>query len=168
MICQETTSGREPDPHRRALLAGLAAAYLTWTVAPAHAQAASDQDAFLAVSRFLTGRPSLDPGQAARLHEAFVADAPRFGDELRALLRWIEARGVEADRLQTALDAEGSALATLPRRVMTAWYAGVVGQGAGARCVTFETSLMHQAVADRLNPPSYCLGPHASWSGTPA
>ena len=168
MIGQETTRGREPDPHRRALLAGLAAAYLSWTAAPADAQAASAQDAFLALSRFLTGRPSLDPGQAARLYEAFVAAAPRFGDELRALLVWIEARGIEADRLQPALDGEGSALASLPRRIMTAWYTGVVGEGAGARCVTFETSLMHQAVGDRLNPPSYCYGPHASWSEAPA
>jgi hypothetical protein len=56
----------------------------------------------------------------------------------------------------------------LPRRIVTAWYTGVVGEGARARCITFETSLMHQIVADRLNPPSYCHGVmEAGWTFPP-
>jgi hypothetical protein len=169
MIMQDIPPGDdgEPDPQRRALLTGLAAAYLSWVVAPAHAQTAAAQDAFLAFSKYLTGRPSLDPGQAERLQEAF-ADAPQFATELPALLAWIEERAIKAGQLQRALDAEGSALAALPRRIVTAWYTGVVGEGARARCITFETSLMHQIVADRLNPASYCYGGYGSWVDIPA
>jgi hypothetical protein len=80
---------------------------------------------------------------------------------------WIADRKIDAGQLQRALDAEGSALAVLPRKIMTAWYIGIVGEGGCARCVTFETSLMHVAVADRLNLPSYCYRPHGSWAEAP-
>jgi hypothetical protein len=158
----------EPDPQRRMLLAGLAAACLSTLVPPAVAQpAATSPDAFIAVSRFLTGRSTLDATQAARLQEALVTDIPGFVSDVQALLSLVEQRKIDPGQLQHTLDAEQSALAALPRRIVTAWYTGVVGEGERARCITFETSLMHVSVADRLNPPSYCNGSYGTWAQQP-
>ena len=122
----------------------------------------------MAVSRVLTGRPTLDSDQAARLYEALVADAPGFPADIQALRSFIDERKIDPALLQQALDAEQSLLAAVPRAIVKAWYTGIVGEAGGARCVTFETSLMHVAVADRLNPPSYCYGSYGSWMDQPA
>jgi Membrane bound FAD containing D-sorbitol dehydrogenase len=168
MTGHDAGSGQvECDEERRAVLSGLALVCLAAVVGPAAAQTGAAHEAFLDLSRLLTGRASLDAEQAVRLFEAFASGTPDFETGVQRLLAWIKEHNVDAVRLQQALDAEASALAGLPRQVMTAWYTGVVGEGAAARCVTFETSLMHQLVADRLNPPSYCYGPHGSWGSAP-
>jgi hypothetical protein len=161
--------GWEPDLQRRVVLAGLAAAWVSPFVPAANAQPAAGaaREAFLNVSKNLTGRSPLDPEQCARLHKTLTADAPRFDIQVQELLAFIADRGVDAAHLQRTLDAEGSPLASLPRKIVTAWYTGIVGEGGAARCVTFETSLMHQVVADRLDPPSYCHGRHGSWTENP-
>ena len=158
-----------PDPQRRMLLTGIAAAYLSSFVPPAIAQPVSDTgpEIFLNVSTFLTGRSSLDVGQSARLYEALAADIPEFEAEVRALLAFVADRQIDAAHLQQILDTENSPLASLPRKIVTAWYTGVVGEGGAARCVAFETSLMYQVVADRLKPPSYCYGAYGSWMEAP-
>lgn len=162
--------GAEPDPDRRTLLTGLTAAWLVSYVPPVMAQPAdaAPREAFMAVSRILTGRPTLDPDQAARLYEALAADAPTFAADVQALRSFIEERRIDPAQLQQALDAEQSPLATVPRTIVKAWYTGIVGEAGRARCVTFETSLMFVAVADRLNPPSYCYGSYGSWMDKPA
>jgi Membrane bound FAD containing D-sorbitol dehydrogenase len=162
--------GAGPDLERRALLTGLTATYLFSYVPPAMAQPAdaAPRQAFMAVSRILTGRASLDPDQAARLYEALVADAPGFPADVQALRSFINERNIDPARLQQALDAEQSPLTAVPRSIVKAWYTGVVGEAERARCVTFETSLMHVAVADRLNPPSYCYGSYGAWMDKPA
>jgi len=169
MARQDTGSGRiEFDVERRAVLSSLAAVCLVAVGGAAAAQAGTAPEAFLDLSRLLTGRASLDMGQGARLFDAFVTGTPGFQTGVERLLAWIKEHNVDVGQLQQTLDAEGSPLAALPRQVMTAWYTGIVGEGGGARCITFETSLMHQLVADRLNPPSYCYGPHGSWGNAPA
>jgi len=125
-------------------------------------------EAFLSVSKVLTGRTLLDAGHAGRLEEAFTSINPRFVNDVQALSTLVQDRNLDPSQLQQVLDLENSPLASLPRMIMSAWYTGVVGEGAAARCVTFEMSLMHQLVADRLNPPSYCYGPYGSWSEAPA
>lgn len=157
----------ESAVHRRAVLSGLAAGCLACAIRPAVAQTGVPQEAFLDLSRFLTGRESLNREQSARLFEALAEKTADFGAEVAQLGSRISERNLDAGRLQQTLDSEGSALAGLPRQIMSAWYTGIVGEGGAARCVTFETSLMHQLVADRLDPPSYCYGPHASWSDAP-
>jgi hypothetical protein len=122
----------------------------------------------MAVSRILTGRPSLDPDQAARLYEALAADSPGFPADVQALRSFIDERQPDPTQLQQALDAEQSPLIGVPRSIVKAWYTGIVGEAERARCITFETSLMHVAVADRLNPPSYCYGSYGSWMDQPA
>ncbi|MGE0257811.1 MAG: sugar dehydrogenase complex small subunit [Alphaproteobacteria bacterium] len=158
-----------PDLQRRMLLTGIAAACLSSFVPPGAAQPAGDAgpETFLNISKFLTGRSSLDVGQSARLYEALAADLPKFEADIRALLALVVDRRIDAAHLQQILDAENSPLAALPRGIVTAWYTGIVGEGGAARCITFETSLMYQVVADRLRPPSYCYGTHGSWTEPP-
>jgi hypothetical protein len=112
-----------PDLQRRMLLTGIAAAYLSSFVPPAIAQPVSGtgREVFLNVSTFLTGRSSLDAGQSARLYEALAADVPEFEAEIRALLALLADRRIDAAHLQQVLDAENSPLASLPRRIVTAW-----------------------------------------------
>jgi hypothetical protein len=155
------------DAQRRALLAGLAAGCVSPIALPAFAEAGAAQDAFLSVSRFITARAALDGDQAARLYDALAADAATFATDVQRLRDWIGARKLAAGELQHALDADRSPFAALPRKIATAWYTGIVGEGASARCVGFETSLMHRVVADRLRPPSYCYGPYGSWAEAP-
>jgi len=102
------------------------------------------------------------------LDPALAAELPGFQGDVEALHALIGARGIDPGQLQQTLDAEQSPLAALPRQIVTAWYTGVVGEGGRARCITFETSLMHVIVADHLSPPSYCYGPYGSWVETPA
>ena len=125
-------------------------------------------DAFLAVSKILTGRPSLDPAQASRLYAALFADDPQFAGGLEALLALIDERKIDPLQLQHVLDSERSPVAPLPRKIMTAWCVGVVGADENARCVTFETNLTNVIVSDKLKPPSYCYGGYGSWVDQPA
>ena len=158
-----------PNPTRRLLLFGLVSAYTASLVPWALAQEAADADqgAFLALSAILVGRESLDSAQAKRLYAALVADDPGFPAAARALLDTIEQRKIDPLQLQKILDDDKSPLATVPWRIATAWYMGIVGDGAKARCLAFETALNAQAVADVLKPPSYAYGAYGSWARKP-
>lgn len=158
-----------PDRERRALLASALAAAATSLIPSARLlrAAAPDQDAFLAASEFLTGRLSLEPAQASRLYSALLADDPQFPERLEALVSLIKQRRTDPLALQQVLDAEHSTMAVLPRKILTAWYTGVVGEDDNARCVAFEASLMNIVVRDKLKPPSYYHGGYGSWVEKP-
>jgi len=157
------------DPARRRLLAGVWAAYGVSLVPWALAQPALDanEPAFLAISSLLTGRLSLDVAQVSRLYTALVADDPSFPASIRALLALISERSIDPLQLQSVLDTEHSPLAVLPRRIVTAWYLGIVGEGERARCVAYETALNAVIVEDVLKPPTYCYGAYGSWAKKP-
>ncbi len=150
-------------------MASLLAACATRVIPPAFAAPAADAagGAFLAASQILTGRASLDPAQASRLYEALLADDPGFPAEVQALVTLIEQQKIDPLQLQHVLDSEHSPLAALPRKIVTAWYIGVVGDGEKARCITFETNLTNVVVSDKLKPPSYCYGGYGSWAEKP-
>jgi len=158
------------DPVRRAVLTSLLAATAASFIPPALAATTTHaaRDAFMAASKTLTGRSSLDPSQASRLYDALVADDPQFAAGVKALLTLIEQRKIDPLQLQHVLDSEHSTLAALPRKIVTSWYIGVVGDGEKARCITFETNLTNVAVSDKLKPPSYCYGGYGSWTEKPA
>jgi len=158
-----------PDPARRLLLFGLVSAYTASLIPWALAQEASDADngAFLALSAILVGRQSLDTAHAERLYAALVADDPGFPAAAGALLDMIERRRIDPMQLQKTLDDEKSPLSTVPWRIVTAWYMGIVGDGAKARTLAFETALNAQAVADVLRPPTYAYGAYGSWTRKP-
>src|SRR5438105_67620 len=158
-----------PDPSRRQLLGGLLGAYAASLIPWALAQPVADADrgAFLAVSAILTGRRSLDAPQADRLYDALVAEDSGFPVAVRALLAFINERRIAPLQLQKLLDAEKSALTPLPRKIVTAWFMGIVGSGERAHCVEFEKALNAQIVSDVLKPPTYCYGVYASWTKKP-
>lgn len=157
------------NPERRFLLVGMVSAYTVALVPWAMAQEVGDpgHGAFMALSAILVGRQSLDAAQGQRLHDALVAEDAGFPAAAQALLEMIESRQIDPMQLQETLDAEDSPLAALPRRIATAWYMGIVGEGANARCLAFETALNAQAVADVLRPPTYAYGAYGSWTSKP-
>jgi hypothetical protein len=162
-------SGGIANPARRMLLAGMLSGYAASLIPWALAQPVADANrgAFLAVSAILAGRKALDQVQAGRLYDALAADDPAFPAAASALLALIDARKIDPLHLQEMLDAEHAALAPLPRRIVTAWYLGVVGEAERARVVAFETALNAVAVADVLKPPTYCYGVYGSWTKKP-
>jgi hypothetical protein len=162
-------SGMAPNHARRmmlgALLSASTAALIPWALAAPVADEASG--AFLALSAIIAGRQSLDAVQARRLYAALCADDAGFAAAAQALLALINTRKLDAATLQHTLDDDKSALAGVPRKVATAWFAGVVGSGAKARCLAYETALNAQVVADVLKPPSYAYGAYGSWTSQP-
>lgn len=156
------------DPLRRTVLGGMLAAYVGSTLPRALAAPTGDaRDAFMAASKFLTGRSELASEQAARLFEALVAADQLFSDRVKALSTLIEKRKIDPLRLQQVLDAEHSDFMALPRQILRAWYVGIVGEGEDARCITFETNLSNVITKDRLRPPSYCFGAPGNWAEKP-
>ena len=158
------------DPTRRLLLCGVVSAYAASLIPWALAQEATHahNGAFLALSAILAGRQSLDSAQAQRLYAGLVADDPGFPAAAQSLLDMIEKRKIDPMQLQKMLDDEKSPLKELPLRIVTAWYMGIVGDGAKARCLAFETALNAEAVADVLRPPTYAYGVYGSWTSKPA
>ena len=157
------------DLARRRVLASLLTAYTASLVPWALAQPAANADrgAFLAVSAILAGRQSLNAVQATRLYDALAAEDAGFPASVRALLALINQRSIDPVQLQSVLDAEHSPLAVLPRRIVTAWFLGIVGEGERARCVAYETALNAMIVEDVLKPPTYCYGVYGSWAKKP-
>jgi hypothetical protein len=157
----EPDTGRAvPNAGRRLMLASILASYassfIPWPLANAQTAdsgTATAPEAFLSVSRVITGRATLDPTQADRLYAGLSATVASFSTQLNALAAFIASNPCAASQL--------------PRQIATAWYVGVVGAGPVARCVTYETSLMNVVVSDRLKPPSYAYGPYGSWGRNP-
>jgi hypothetical protein len=169
VAAQGTPESMPVDSARRRVLAGFVTVYVASLIPWALAEPAVDVDhaAFLALSAMLAGRPSLDATLGKHLLDALAADDPGFAKSTHDLLALIEQRRLDPLRLQSVLDAEKSPLATLPRRIVTAWYMGIVGDPEHARCLAYETALCNVVVADILAPPTYCHGAYASWTGKP-
>lgn len=157
------------NPGRRTVLAGMlsvyAASLIPWALAEPVVEPA--RGAFLALSAILAGRQSLDQTQARRLYDALSADDAGFAAGVQALLALVNQRSVDPLQLQALLDAEQPALAPLPRKIVSAWYLGIIGSGERARCLAFETALNAAVVADVLKPPTYAYGAYGSWAKKP-
>lgn len=160
-----------PDFRRRLLLSALIAASGSTLIPRAGAQpqpaGSVAPDSFMQVSKILTGQTSLDGALALRLYQALVADDAGFGDQHQRLLAYINDHKADPAQLQQMLDAEKSPLAAVPRRIVSAWYTGIVGEGVRARCIAFETNLLNVLTADKLRPPSYSYGVYGSWAAKP-
>jgi hypothetical protein len=157
------------DPGRRRLLASLLTAYTASLIPWALAQPVADAErgAFAAVSAILAGRQSLDAVQATRLYDALTADDSGFPAAVRKLLALINEQKIDPLQLQKVLDAKHGALAALPRKIVTAWFMGIVGSGEQARCMAYETALNAVIVEDVLRPPTYAYGVYGSWEKKP-
>lgn len=154
---------------RRTLLRGLLTTYTASLIPWALAETvdSEEQGAFLALSAIIAGRQSLDAELANNLYKALVADDATFASGVKDLLARINKDHIEPMQLQKLLDTEQSPLATVARRIATAWFMGVVGSGDKARCLAYENALNAQIVGDVLKPPTYAYGPYGSWARNP-
>ncbi|HWL29875.1 MAG TPA: sugar dehydrogenase complex small subunit [Burkholderiaceae bacterium] len=166
----QTSPGKPIDTRRRQVLGALLSAYTATLIPWAMAQPVRDDEegVFLALSAILVGRESLNSGLARRLHDGLIDQDAGFPKGASALLSLIDEEHIDPMMLQARLDAAYPALAPLPRRIVTAWYVGVVGEGVAARCVAYEDSLMSEVVKDKLVPPTYAYGAYGSWEDKPA
>ncbi|MES2870477.1 MAG: sugar dehydrogenase complex small subunit [Pseudomonadota bacterium] len=164
-----TTRFNPTQPTRRLLLQGLLTAYTASLIPFALAEPVDspEQGAFLALSAIIAGRQSLDPVLTKMLYQALVEEDTGFAQSAKDLLALINQRQLDPLQLQKTLDDEKSPLATVPRKVATAWFMGVVGSGAKARCLAYEHALNAEIVADVLKPPTYAYGTYASWARNP-
>jgi hypothetical protein len=168
-LMNEIQSLGAAKPTRRMLLQGLLTAYTASLIPFALAESVDTQEqgAFLALSAIIAGRKSLDPLLAKTLFQALVDEDAAFAQSAKALLTLINERHLAPVQLQKTLDDEKSPLASVPRKIATAWFMGVVGSGAKARCLAYEYALNAVIVADVLKPPTYAYGPYGSWARTP-
>lgn len=166
----QMVNGSNPSsPTRRRLLASVVSAYTASLVPWAMAQPVADGEhgAFIALSALLAGRPSLDIALADRLYKALSSDDPGFPDAAHTLLTFIEQQKIDPLALQKTLDDAKSPLAPLPRKIVTAWYMGIVGSGENAQVFAYEHALNALAVSDVLKPPTYAYGVYGSWARKP-
>ncbi|SAL57700.1 uridylyltransferase [Caballeronia choica] len=127
-------------------------------------------DAFLALSRKLTGRPGFDPTLARRVYDALSSADSEFAAKVAALDKWIATHGgTPSDVITDALQADQPKLAALVGTVMRAWYLGLAGLAPGERVIAYERALMFDPVSDVLTIPSYCRdAPMFYWTHNPA
>lgn len=168
------------DDERRFVLGALASAVMLMFAAGAIAAspgAASTTptvpagiDAFLALSRKLTGRPGFDPALARRVYDALSSADSEFAAKVAALDKWIATHGgTPSDVITDALRADQPKLAALVGTVMRAWYLGLAGLAPGVRVIAYERALMFDPVSDVLTIPSYCRdAPMFHWTHNPA
>ncbi|MGN6669053.1 MAG: sugar dehydrogenase complex small subunit [Trinickia sp.] len=126
-------------------------------------------DAFIALSRQLTGRPALDATLAARIYDALSKSDSAFVSQVAALNSWLMTHaGVPSDTVTAALAAEDPRLAATVRHVVRAWYLGLVGDMPTVQVVAYEHALMFDPVSDILTIPSYCHDVPFYWALKPA
>lgn len=139
---------------------------------------------FMALSSWLTGRPSLNRELGRRYLDALTAQVSGFATQLAALdaLRLAQP-GQSQQAYCDAVDASGAAYAQLPRGILAAWYTGQVGvlpapasqhdrssppqPDAKATVVAYEMALMYAVTADTLAIPSYCRDVPGYWARQP-
>ncbi|RTZ47829.1 hypothetical protein EKL30_02280 [Candidimonas sp. SYP-B2681] len=157
------------DPTKRRLLISCLSAYSASLIPWAWSQPVKDSGhgAFIALSAILTGRQALDQVQAERLFAALSKSDPGFVHAMQAILDLINKQHIDPLALQKILDDGHPTVAMVPRKIVLAWYVGVVGEGDQAHCLAYETALMSVVVADRLKPPSYAYGAYGSWEKSP-
>jgi len=163
------------DDERRFVLGALASAVVLMFVpgaiaASPGAAAPAGLEAFLALSRKLTGRPGFDPALARRVYDALSNADREFSAKVAALDKWIATHGgTPSDVITDALQADQPTLAALVGTVMRAWYLGLAGVAPDVRVIAYERALMFDPVSDVLTIPSYCRdAPMFHWTHNPA
>lgn len=168
------STGLQPERglSRRALIGGAAAAGVAALaggagvlgMTTAFAAASSSED-FLRLSVFLTGGKPLDATLAARYQTELAKDIEQFGSATAALARHIaDTKPAHVDDLlATELDA---GLRQTAKQIVSAWYLGIVGEGAKARLISYANALMYRPTEGALIIPSYGGGPD-SWGDKP-
>ncbi|CAB3757342.1 sugar dehydrogenase complex small subunit [Paraburkholderia solisilvae] len=160
-----------------ALAAGAALSGLSGAgaVSPAYADApppSAGLDAFLALSRKLTGRTNLDPVLAKRVYAALSKMDSQadnlFAQNVATLNSWLQTHGgVPSDTVIAALQPDMPALAKTASAIVRAWYLGLVGDPPRVQVIAYENALMFDPVKDVLTVPSYCRDVPLYWAQKP-
>ncbi|MBN3857067.1 sorbitol dehydrogenase [Paraburkholderia sp. Ac-20340] len=135
--------------------------------ATADAGAAADFAAFMKLSQYLTGKSTLDVEIGRAILAGLRGDDASASTTIAQLNDFVASTNTPANTLQSVLDASQPALAKLPKKVVTAWYLGVVGTGKHARTVAYEQALMYPPIADVIVMPSYARGVPGYWAKPP-
>ncbi|MEM7023376.1 MAG: sugar dehydrogenase complex small subunit [Pseudomonadota bacterium] len=144
---------RGPRGSRRSVLLSGAAAAVLLGAGAGSSTAATGFERFMALSRRLTGRASLDPLVGRQFYGALVGSQ-------------------KSAALPTLLDADGTepigpAGTELERRIVEQWYTGVYQGGGALRRATYQGALMWPAM-DLPAAPGVCQGELGFWSLPPA
>ncbi len=138
-----------PSPRltRRAMLTAGSALALTSAIQwPAQAATGMDADAFLALSKELTGKVDLDGDIAAKMLNAFETIGK--ADEIAAL-------------------ANGQVKPDLGNDIVAAWYSGFSPDPDSSEVVAYNDALMWQAMP-YTKPMGQCGGETGYWAEPPA
>jgi len=157
------------DIRRRTLLAlVLAAPTLAWATRAlaAEAGAPAADEKFLALSRFATGRSSLDPTMGgavlAALRESDATQASAL-DQLTVAAS--SGKYAEVEALEAAVRDTPQHTALLA--LVSAWYTGTVSVDGKPRVLFVTDALMYQPTADGSHIPGSCAGATDSWAERP-
>ncbi len=136
--------------------AGMAAIAVPGFAAESNAQ--RNLDSFMKVSSALTGNSGLNPITSERIFLAMGGHRREFLGPLESL----------AGKVGQSPSAWSEADRTLAAEIVRAWYLGKVGDGPEAEVVTYEHSLMYEAVAGALEPRTFCASQPGYWAEKPA
>ncbi|MCM5704816.1 sorbitol dehydrogenase family protein [Larsenimonas salina] len=135
-------------------------------VSPLGALAASNTPVqlgtFMTVSQAVCEKSALNPAVGRALMTALSRTDDGFAEHLNALSKALEHNGLDA----LAGNAD-SAVAQTAKRILSAWYTGIVGEGEHARVVTYRHALQFQAVDDVLVIRTYCPNEPGFWAEKP-
>lgn len=141
------------------------AAVVTPNTAAANSQQQRD---FFALSALLTANSKLNPHTSARTYAALSARVIEFEKESADLWKFSQAHQIEDVDALAAAVAGNAALSRVLHQIVSAWYLGVVGNGAQAKVIAFEQALMFDPVRDAVVVPTYCRAAPGYWATQPA
>ncbi|ARU93583.1 sugar dehydrogenase complex small subunit [Tatumella citrea] len=112
-------------------------------------------------STFVIGRP-VDPVLSGRYFAALQAADGHFIQQLnQAMVASVPFRSQGIDTMLASLPHDSDIFNTL-KKITSAWYLGIVGEGAGATLIAFHDALMFQPTREYVFVPGYGGGPD-SW-----
>ena len=112
-------------------------------------------------SAFVIGRP-VDPVLSGRYFAALqAADGHFIGQLNQAMAASAPFRSHGIDAMLASLSHDSEIFNTL-KKITSAWYLGIVGEGASATLIAFHDALMFQPTREYVFVPSYGGGPD-SW-----
>ncbi|TCV99681.1 sugar dehydrogenase complex small subunit [Biostraticola tofi] len=148
---------------RRRLLQGmgiLSLGAICNAIFPAQGIAAEQManNGFLDVSQFLVSRPA-GPILGQRYFEALTRHDAQFGQKLSSLQAVLKQHNfAHVDDFLAAFGADNADWQTA-KRIISAWYTGVVGDGSDLELIAYAGAMMYLPTKDILVVPTYGGGP---------
>ncbi|PUA17927.1 sorbitol dehydrogenase family protein [Glaciimonas sp. PCH181] len=141
-----------------------ASAQSTTVITPKIPAADSQQQRdFLALSVLLTARPKLNSRTSARTYAALSAQLVEFEKQSADLWQFAQTQQIkDVDALVAAVESNAD-LSKVLHQIVSAWYLGVVGNGAQGQVIAFEQALMFDPVRDAVVVPTYCRAAPGYW-----